>query len=96
MLDTLHIDDAVVGGLSMGGYVTFALFRHAARYFRGLVLADTRSQADTPEGIEGRKRMLALVRDKGVGRSGRRDDAEAARRDDPPTTARRSSSVSAR
>ena len=38
---------------------------HAARYIRGLVLADTRPQADTPEGVEGRRKMLALVREKG-------------------------------
>jgi len=50
----------------MGGYVALAMFRLAARYFRGLVLADTRTQADTPEGTEGRKRMLALVREKGA------------------------------
>src|SRR5204862_7010617 len=34
-------------------------------YFQGLILGDTRPQADAPEGIEGRKRMLALVREKG-------------------------------
>ena len=66
LLDALRIEDAVIGGLSMGGYVTFALFRHAPRYFRGMVLADTRPQADSPEGVEGRKRMLALVREKGA------------------------------
>ena len=66
LLDALHIDDAVVGGLSMGGYVAFALFRHAPRYFRGLVLADTRAEADTPEAVEGRKRLLDLVREKGA------------------------------
>jgi 3-oxoadipate enol-lactonase len=65
LLDALHIEEAVVGGLSMGGYATFALFRLAPRYFRGMVLADTRPQADTPEGVEARRRMLALVRDKG-------------------------------
>jgi pimeloyl-ACP methyl ester carboxylesterase len=65
LLDALRIEDAVIGGLSMGGYVAFALFRHAPRYFRGMILADTRPQADTPEGIEGRTRMLALVREKG-------------------------------
>jgi pimeloyl-ACP methyl ester carboxylesterase len=65
LLDALGIEDAVVGGLSMGGYVTFAIFRHAPRYVRGMVLADTRSQADTPEGVESRTRMVALVRDKG-------------------------------
>jgi 3-oxoadipate enol-lactonase len=65
LLDALHIHEAVVGGLSMGGYVAFAMFRHAARYFQGLILADTRSQADTPEGLEGRTRMLQLVHDRG-------------------------------
>lgn len=61
LLDALHIHDAVVGGLSMGGYVAFALLRHAARYIRGLILADTKAQPDTPEGVEGRKRMIELV-----------------------------------
>jgi pimeloyl-ACP methyl ester carboxylesterase len=65
LLDTLHITDGVVGGLSMGGYVAFALLRLAPRYVRGLILADTRSQADTPEGVDGRKRMLQLLADKG-------------------------------
>ena len=66
LLDALHIEDAFVCGLSMGGYVAFALMKHAARYVRGLALADTRPQADTPEGVEARKRMLALVREKGA------------------------------
>ena len=35
LLDGLHIHEAVFGGLSMGGYVAFALFRHAARYVQG-------------------------------------------------------------
>ena len=65
LLDALHVEDAVIGGLSMGGYVTFAIFRHAPRYFRGMVLADTRAQADSPEGVENRKRMLALLKEKG-------------------------------
>jgi pimeloyl-ACP methyl ester carboxylesterase len=62
LLDALHIEDAVIGGLSIGGYVTLAIFRHAPRYFRGMVLADTRPQADTPAGVEGRKRMLEILR----------------------------------
>jgi 3-oxoadipate enol-lactonase len=61
LLDALHIGDAVVAGLSMGGYGAFAMLRHAPTYLRGLVLADTRPQADTPEGLEGRRRMLELV-----------------------------------
>jgi 3-oxoadipate enol-lactonase len=59
LLDALHIDDVAVAGLSMGGYVAFGLLRHAASYVRALVLADTRSQADTPEAVEGRKRVSA-------------------------------------
>jgi pimeloyl-ACP methyl ester carboxylesterase len=66
LLDALRIEEAVIGGLSMGGYVTFAMFRRAPRYFQGMVLADTRPQADTTEGVEGRKRMLALVKERGA------------------------------
>jgi 3-oxoadipate enol-lactonase len=65
LLDGLRIKQAVIGGLSMGGYVAFAMLRHAARYFQGLILADTKPQADTPEAMEGRKKMLALVQQKG-------------------------------
>jgi pimeloyl-ACP methyl ester carboxylesterase len=66
LLDTLHVDEAVIGGVSMGGYVAFAMFRHAPRYFQGLLLADTKAPADTPEGVEGRKKMLRLVDEKGA------------------------------
>jgi 3-oxoadipate enol-lactonase len=65
LLDALHVHEAVIGGLSMGGYIAFAMFRYAPRYFQGLILADTKSQADTAEGVEGRKRMLQLVEEKG-------------------------------
>jgi len=65
LLDSLHVEQAVIAGLSMGGYVAFALLRHARRYFSGLVLADTRAGADTPEGRQGRDNMRALLREKG-------------------------------
>ncbi len=65
LLDALHVDQAVVAGLSLGGYVAFALLRLAARYIQGLILADTRSQADTPDGAAGRVRMLQLVQERG-------------------------------
>jgi 3-oxoadipate enol-lactonase len=66
LLDHLEIDNAVIGGLSMGGYITFALFRGAAERFSGVILADTRSQADTPEGREARRRMIDLVHSGGA------------------------------
>jgi len=65
LLDALHVDEAVVGGLSMGGYIAFGILRHAARYVHALVLADTKAEADSPEAVEGRKRLIALARDKG-------------------------------
>ena len=51
----------VLGGLSMGGYIIFALLRRAKLSVRGLVLADTRAEADTEEGRAGRKKMIALA-----------------------------------
>jgi pimeloyl-ACP methyl ester carboxylesterase len=50
LLDTLNVERAVLGGLSMGGYVAFEFFRRFPGRVRALVLADTRPQADTDEG----------------------------------------------
>ena len=65
LLDALHIETAVVCGLSMGGYMAFAMFRHAPRYFDAMVLADTKSPGDSAEAVAGRKAMQQLVREKG-------------------------------
>ena len=65
LLDSLHIDGAVIGGLSMGGYVTLALYRIEPERLHGMILADTRATADTPEARAQRERLIALVRDKG-------------------------------
>ena len=66
LLDKLHIDTAVICGLSMGGYIAFSMFRHAPNYFRAMVLADTRSQGDSPEAVVGRRNMQQVVREKGT------------------------------
>jgi len=65
LLDGLRVEEAVIGGVSMGGYIAFAMFRRAPRYFQGLILADTKAEADTPEAVQGRQRMLQLVGEKG-------------------------------
>jgi 3-oxoadipate enol-lactonase len=57
LLDHLSIRQAVFVGLSMGGYILFALYRKYADRVTGLVLADTRAQADTAEGKEARFQM---------------------------------------
>jgi 3-oxoadipate enol-lactonase len=65
LMDALEIDESAIGGLSMGGYVTFALFRQAPARFTAMVLADTRSQADTPAGREARLQMRTLLAEQG-------------------------------
>jgi 3-oxoadipate enol-lactonase len=65
LLDELEIESAVIGGLSMGGYITFALFRKAPERFTGMILADTRAQADTAEGLEARRGLIAVARAEG-------------------------------
>lgn len=65
LLDELRIERAVVGGLSMGGYVTLALFRQAPERFTGMILANTRAGADSAEGRAARDRMSTLVRSQG-------------------------------
>jgi 3-oxoadipate enol-lactonase len=49
LLDELNVNRAVVGGLSMGGYVALAFRRAFPERVGALVLADTRSQADTED-----------------------------------------------
>jgi 3-oxoadipate enol-lactonase len=61
LLDGLELETAVLGGMSMGGYVMLAVMRRAAARARALVLADTRAGADTSEGRAARRSMLALV-----------------------------------
>jgi 3-oxoadipate enol-lactonase len=66
LLRHLNIERAVIGGLSMGGYVTFALHRLAAQRFRAIILADTRAEADSPEARAGRDQMTENVRAHGA------------------------------
>src|SRR5215213_1528221 len=49
LMEHLEIPQAVVGGLSMGGYVALAFYKQFPSRVRALVLADTRAQADTEE-----------------------------------------------
>ncbi|MEO5954115.1 MAG: alpha/beta fold hydrolase [Nitrospiraceae bacterium] len=50
LMDQLAIQQALFVGLSMGGYTLFAFYRKYAARVKGLILADTKSQADMAEG----------------------------------------------
>lgn len=65
LLDHLAIRQAVFVGLSMGGYILFAFYRKYAELVRAMVLADTKAQADTAEGKEGRFQMAQIAYTKG-------------------------------
>ncbi|HEV7765524.1 MAG TPA: alpha/beta fold hydrolase [Thermoanaerobaculia bacterium] len=66
LLDQRGIDRAVFAGLSMGGYICFAMARIAPERMRGLILLDTRETADTEEGRKGRYEMIEKVKQTGV------------------------------
>lgn len=65
LLDRLSIQQALFVGLSMGGYILFAFYRRYAERVKGLVLADTKAQADQPEGKEARFQMAQTAYKKG-------------------------------
>ncbi len=66
LLDLLGADEVVLVGLSMGGYVAFEFLRRWRNRVRGLVLLDTRAEADTPEGKKNRDAAAATARDQGA------------------------------
>jgi pimeloyl-ACP methyl ester carboxylesterase len=61
LMDHLSIRQAVLVGLSMGGYILFAFYRAFTDRVKGLVLADTRAQADTADGQQGRFHMAQVA-----------------------------------
>lgn len=68
LLDALALEEVVLGGLSMGGYVAFEFLRRHCSRVRALVLADTRAQADGAEGRTGRDAAMAAAREGGASR----------------------------
>lgn len=66
LLDALGIDRAVVAGLSMGGYATFAFWRRHPARVRALVLCDTRAGADSEASRAARRDMQALAQGQGL------------------------------
>ncbi len=65
LLDTLHVDRAVIVGASWGGYISFALWRRHRGRVRALVLADSRAGADSPETIERRQALMDVAHRQG-------------------------------
>jgi pimeloyl-ACP methyl ester carboxylesterase len=60
LADRLRLEQFVLGGHSMGGYVALRLAAAHAERLAGLILIDTRASADTPDGKV--RRAIAIER----------------------------------
>jgi len=65
-MDAVGVDRAVVAGLSMGGYVALRLWDRWPERVAGLVLADTRAGADSPEAAARRDEQARRARREGL------------------------------
>ncbi len=65
-MDAAKIERAAVAGISLGGYVAFALWRRHRERIERLFLADTRAEADTEDARDKRLRLAALIREHGI------------------------------
>jgi 3-oxoadipate enol-lactonase len=66
LLDALGVDEVVLCGLSMGGYIAFEFLRQWRSRVRGLVLMDTRAEADAAEVRRARDTAAATAREDGA------------------------------
>ena len=67
LLDRLHLEHVILGGVSMGGYVAFECMRLIPERVTALILANTRAEPDSAEMRETRNEMAFRVAQEGVG-----------------------------
>jgi pimeloyl-ACP methyl ester carboxylesterase len=65
-MDEAGISRATVAGLSMGGYVAFAMWRRARERIAGLALLDTKAEADSEEAKRGRLDARRAIEEHGM------------------------------
>ncbi len=66
IMDGLHIENPVLCGLSMGGYISLRAVEKEQNRFSGLILCDTRSEADNNEGKLVRSNAIDKINVEGV------------------------------
>ncbi len=67
LMDSLGIQQAVLCGLSMGGYAAFAFLGKYPQRISALILADTRPGADSPEAQTNRENVARTAETQGTG-----------------------------
>lgn len=65
-MNALHIDKAMICGLSMGGYIALNAVHRFSSRFEALILCDTQCSADTKEGKEKRYKTIDEINANGV------------------------------
>ena len=65
-LDALNLQQVVLGGFSMGGYVAFSFYRKYPERVNALMLLDTRPQPDSEDAQKGREDMAQLAEREGA------------------------------
>jgi pimeloyl-ACP methyl ester carboxylesterase len=66
LADALGIGRFALGGISMGGYIAFALLRQAAQRVSALILADTKATADTAGARQNRETLAQAAEREGL------------------------------
>lgn len=66
IMDALKINNAVICGLSMGGYIALNAVSRFPQRFRKLILSDTQCSDDSPEAKEKRYKTIELLNNGGL------------------------------
>jgi len=66
LMDVLGMRQAILCGLSMGGYAAFAFLRKYPQRVGGLILSDTRPGSDTEEAKANREQLARIAEEQGA------------------------------
>lgn len=66
LMDKLYIDQAIVVGLSLGGYILLNAVEHYPERFKAIVLCDTQCLADSTENKKKRYESIREIQEKGM------------------------------
>ena len=66
LLDRAQVRQAVLCGLSLGGYIIFEMLRRHPHRVRAAILCNTKASADTPDARSGRDRLAAKAEREGM------------------------------
>ena len=66
LMKELGYQKYLVGGTSMGGYVSLAFEKLYPSTTRGIILIDTKDEADSPEGKQKRNTLIQQIQEQGI------------------------------